>query len=118
MARLHAIGGVTRVSLSKSDIQNYDATATGDTSSAAQRRNAAPCGLGKRPTFEIVVFFERADAATVASATSAGAVPTPTATPAAGATPAPSTTPAPGATSTPSGTSADASTTSQEGSKP
>lgn len=118
MARLHAIDGVTRVSLSKSDIQTYDATAATGTSSSAQRRNAAPCGLGKRPTFEIVVFFERAGAATVASATSAGAVAAPTATPAAGATPAPSTTPAPGATTTPAGTSADASTTSQEGSTP
>ena len=106
MARLHNIDGVTRVSLGKSDVQKYDSTADSGTSSTAQRRNAAPCGLGKRPSFEVVAFFERADPATVtAAAGSAGAAPTPTPTPAAGATPAP------GATATPAGTSADASTT-------
>ena len=103
MARLRNIDGVTRVSLSKSDIQKYDATADGGTSTATQRRNAAPCGLGKRPSFEVVAFFEHADPAAVASATGSsavGATATPTATPEASATP--------GATATPSGTSADA----------
>jgi Tfp pilus assembly protein PilN len=101
MARLRNIDGVTRVSLSKSDIQKYDSTLETGTSSADQLRNAAPCGLGKRPSFEIVAFFERADPATVAASTgTAGAAPTPTATPAAGATPS--------ASPTPAGSSADA----------
>jgi Tfp pilus assembly protein PilN len=89
MARLHDIDGVTRVSLSKSTATLVEKT-SGTT--AIQQRLAAPCGVGKRPTFEMVMFFEQ-DAAAVATAptTSTGTVsatptPTPTATP--GATPA------------------------------
>jgi hypothetical protein len=91
MARLHDIDGVTRVSLSKSSAEIIDAqNAGGSGATALERRNATPCGLGKRPAFEMVMFFEQ-DAAAVATTptTSTGTVsatptPTPTATPAAG----------------------------------
>ena len=89
MARLHDIDGVTRVSLSKSTAETIDADDNGATE--RQQRNATPCGTGKRPSFEMVMFFEQ-DAAAVATTptTSSGSVsatptPTPTATPAAGA---------------------------------
>jgi Tfp pilus assembly protein PilN len=85
MARLHDIDGVTRVSLSNSASEKVDATTT-EGSEVAQR-NATPCGEGKRPRFDVVVFFEN-DAATVATTpTTAGGnvsatpTPTPTATP-------------------------------------
>ena len=89
MARLHDIDGVTRVSLSKSTAEAVeDAGGSGETE--IERRNATPCGTGKRPSFEMVMFFEQ-DAAAVATTptTSSGSVsatptPTPTATPAAG----------------------------------
>jgi Tfp pilus assembly protein PilN len=102
MSRLHAVDGVTRVSLSKSDDVQVDANnSTG--SSQAQRRNAAPCGSGSHPSFEVVAFFEHASAAVSApSAASATAAATPAATP----TP----------TATPSGTSA--TTTSTDGATP
>ena len=112
MSRLRGVRGTTRVTLSKSErIEVTDATSS----------QAAPCGLGKRPQFEVVVFFERSAAgagalsaaqdalpaagtAEPAVATSApGAVPAPAATPASGAgatqpasaTPTPTGTPAP-----------------------
>jgi Tfp pilus assembly protein PilN len=92
MARLHDIDGVTRVSLSKSAAEEVKLDVS--TGTAAEQRNAAPCGAGKRPAFEMVMFFEK-DAAAVASTptTVSGTVsaaptatPTPTATPAAGTT--------------------------------
>src|SRR4051812_27017246 len=91
LARLHDVQGVTRVTLSKSTKAKIDAN--GDTSgSAAQRRNTMPCGTGKRPDFEVVMFFEKA-AETVAKAPSAtggaAATPVPSATPT--TTPGPST---------------------------
>ena len=93
MARLHDIDGVTRVSLSKSAAELVDARNTSDSGvSELDRRNASPCGTGKRPNFEMVMFFEK-DAAAVATTptTSTGTVsatptPTPSATPAAGTT--------------------------------
>jgi Tfp pilus assembly protein PilN len=104
MARLHDVDGVTRVSLSKSDAEKVQATS--DTSeSETQARNAAPCGTGKRPAFEVIAFFENAPAAvSAAGATTSGAAAA-TATPAATAT----------ATATP-GTSS--STTSAQGATP
>jgi len=85
MARLRDIEGVTRVSLSKSDAQKYEAdSGSGD---EIARRNAAPCGSGTRPQFEIVMFFETASAAISAPPAASGAAaaatptPTPTATP-------------------------------------
>ena len=105
LARLHDIDGVTRVSLSRSNatkVASEDATGSANT-----LRNAKPCGNGKPPTFEAVMFFEK-DAAVVASTptTSTGAV---------GATPTP--TPTPAASATPdAGTAATAST--QEGATP
>lgn len=82
MARLRDIDGVTRVSLSKSAAELIENTAEG---SATERRNAQPCGSGKRPGFEVVMFFEGA-AAKVGSTpvTATGTVaetPTPTPTP-------------------------------------
>ena len=84
MARLHDIDGVTRVSLSKSAAKIVEERGRSEQPSA-ERRNAMPCGMGKRPAFEIVMFFEK-DAAAVATtpttrAAAAGATPTPTPTP-------------------------------------
>jgi Tfp pilus assembly protein PilN len=93
MAHLGDIDGVTRVSLSKSAAEKVDASAvvaTADPKEAARQRNAAPCGSGKRPAFEIVMFFEKASAAVATTpTTSTGTVSaTPTPTPTATATPA------------------------------
>ena len=65
MARLHDIDGVTRVSLSKSAAERSTTPAT-TTASEIEQRNATPCGVGKRPAFEVVMFFEK-DAAAVAT---------------------------------------------------
>jgi Tfp pilus assembly protein PilN len=93
MGRLGDIDGVTRVSLSKSAAAQVDA-ASDATGPSNQRRNALPCGAGKRPAFEIVMFFEKASAAVATTpTTSTGAV---------SATP----TPAPTASATPEGTTA------------
>ena len=100
MSRLRNIQGVTRVSLSKSEKPDAVPAGAGQT--------IGPCGKGTPPSFEIVVFFERATVgADLASATgdrgtgSAAAAATPAAktgdaaaTPSASATPAASSTPA------------------------
>src|SRR5690242_820830 len=108
MARMKNVDGVTRVSLSKSDVQKVDSDASG---TAREQRNAAPCGAGVRPDFEMVLFFEKATAAVQAPSAqppAAGAQPGATATPAAGATAT--------ATATPdAGTSATASTSASSG---
>ena len=90
MARLHDIDGVTRVSLSKSAAESVDNAGSNNKATEIELRNTIPCGLGKRPAFEMVMFFEQ-DAAAVATTptTASGSVsatptPTPTATPAAG----------------------------------
>jgi len=91
MARLRDVDGVTRVSLSKSAAEDVaDGGSSAATGSATERRNAAPCGKGKRPSFEVVMFFEKASAAVAATpTTSTGTVgTTPTPTPTATATPA------------------------------
>jgi Tfp pilus assembly protein PilN len=88
MARLRDIEGVTRVSLSKSDAQKYEADS--GSGSEIARRNAAPCGTGMRPQFEIVMFFETAPAAVSASPGTGGGSATAAATP----TPTPTATPA------------------------
>ena len=105
MARLGDIDGVTRVSLSKSGKEKIDDN--GEASgTAAERRNAAPCGTGKRPSFDVVMFFEKAAAAAAsAPTTSNGSV---------SATPTP--TPAASPTATPTGTTAD-KPASEEGTK-
>jgi Tfp pilus assembly protein PilN len=54
MARLRAVDGVTRVSLSKSE-----KTATGDSGST---ESVSPCSGANPPSFSIVVFFERSAA--------------------------------------------------------
>ena len=100
MARLHDIDGVTRVSLSNSAAEKIDEPDSTN-GSAAELRNAIPCGAGSRPKFDLVMFFEK-DAAAVAT------TPT-TATGSVGATPTP--TPVPSATPSTDGTTAAASTT-------
>jgi Tfp pilus assembly protein PilN len=103
LARLHNVDGVTRVSLSRSSASKVAKTGEVGENSVSDLRNSTPCGTGKPPTFEIVMFFEK-DTAVVASTptTSTGAVgatptPAPTATPAASATPDSGTAAAPSA---------------------
>jgi Tfp pilus assembly protein PilN len=100
MARLHDVDGVTRVSLSKSDKSDVS-SGTAASGSALSRRNAAPCGAGNHPTFELVAFFEHASVAVSAPPAGSGAT---------------TATPAPTPTATPAGTSA--STTSSQGATP
>jgi Tfp pilus assembly protein PilN len=82
MARLRDIDGVTRVSLAKSTDEKIDSS---DSGSATERRNAQPCGTGKRPAFEVIMFFEgEAAKVGVTPVTATGTVsetPTPAATP-------------------------------------
>jgi Tfp pilus assembly protein PilN len=102
MARLRNVDGVTRVSLAKSEKTSTDTAGAGagaaipDGPTTAADRMSMPCGTGDKPKFEMVMFFERAAAASMApSATppapgAAGApgqpvAATPTPTPAAGA---------------------------------
>ena len=80
MSRLRNVQGVTRVSLSKSEKAAEQAAVAGDV--------AGPCGKGSPPSFEMVVFFEKATVGTaLADVTGAttGAAATATPTPAAGA---------------------------------
>jgi len=87
LARLHDIDGVTRVSLSRSSKQRVEAN-TDDTAPEAEQRNAQPCGTGKRPEFEAVLFFETsAEAVAKTPSATGGAVATPTPTPTPTATP-------------------------------
>jgi Tfp pilus assembly protein PilN len=89
MTRLGDVDGVTRVSLSKSNAEKVEAAETGS-GTQNEQRNATPCGAGKRPAFEVVIFFEKASAAVAATPTTAtGSIsetpsPTPTPTPAPG----------------------------------
>ncbi len=104
MARLGDIDGVTRVSLSKSAAQEASTSSAVTDSEEARRRSASRrrAASGKRPAFEVVMFFEKATAAVSTTPTtstgSVSATPTPTATPT--ATPAGTTAlkPAEGAT--------------------
>ena len=103
MSRLRNIQGVTRVSLSKSD--KPDAVPAG----AGAGQTISPCGKGTPPSFELVVFFEKATvgadlatatgdrgtgSAAAAAATPAAKTGDAAATPSASATPAASSTPA------------------------
>ncbi|MBE2316614.1 PilN domain-containing protein [Solirubrobacter sp. CPCC 204708] len=100
MARLRDIDGVTRVSLSSSTAEKVEASSDGTERS---RRVSMPCGSGKRPAFELVMFFE-GDAAKVGvtPVTATGSVSeTPTPAPSATAT----------ATATPGTSSTDGTTT-------
>jgi Tfp pilus assembly protein PilN len=107
MARLRNIDGVTRVSLSKSDnTQVESANASG---TEFERRNAAPCGSGTNPEFEVIAFFESETKATQAADASAGTT-TPGAAP--GATPTPTATPGGSATPTPTATGGNTTTAS------
>jgi Tfp pilus assembly protein PilN len=102
LSRLRGVRGTTRVTLSKSErVEN----------SASGNAQAAPCGEGTRPQFEVVVFFERSSAGagalsaaaeplpaagTATASATPGAAETPTAgTQPASATPTPTPTPAP-----------------------
>jgi Tfp pilus assembly protein PilN len=91
MSRLRNIQGVTRVSLSKSE--KADAVAPG----AGQ--SVGPCGKGTPPSFELVVFFEKAtvgaalaDATKTVSTTAAAAATPDAKTGDAAATPTPAAT--------------------------
>jgi Tfp pilus assembly protein PilN len=110
MARLRTIDGVTRVSLSKSDKEATAGAGSGTDNKAPSATGY--CGRAGVPSFELVVFFEGAAAASAepspgaaaATATTAAAGATPA--PAAGATPAP----AAGAATPAAGTAAPAAT--------
>jgi Tfp pilus assembly protein PilN len=58
MSRLRNVQGVTRVSLSKSE--KSDTAAANSGSSATGGSTVGPCGKGSPPSFEVVVFFEKA----------------------------------------------------------
>jgi Tfp pilus assembly protein PilN len=98
MARLHDIDGVTRVSLSRSTAE--EVKVDGASGSKTAQRNAAPCGEGKRPSFEMVMFFEKDAAAVASTPTTASGTVAATPTPAPTATPAPGTTAAASTTTT------------------
>jgi Tfp pilus assembly protein PilN len=91
MSRLRNIQGVTRVSLSKSE--KADAVA------ASAGQAVGPCGKGSPPSFELVIFFEKATVgAALADATktvsaAAAAAPAATPDPKTGKTPAATPTP-------------------------
>jgi Tfp pilus assembly protein PilN len=80
LSRLRNIQGVTRVSLSKSKKPDPEPNAS--------LEEVGPCGKGTPPTFELVVFFEKATVgaalADVTKATTVGATAAPAATPDAG----------------------------------
>jgi Tfp pilus assembly protein PilN len=78
MSRLRNVQGVTRVSLSKSEKADDAAVGAGGV--------AGPCGKGSPPSFELVVFFQKAD---VSSALSTATGAPPAGTPAVAATPTP-----------------------------
>src|SRR4051812_13153988 len=61
MSRLRNVQGVTRVSLSKSE--KSDAAAANGGGSATGGTTVGPCGKGSPPSFEVVVFFEKATVA-------------------------------------------------------
>lgn len=100
MSRLHDMRGVTRVSLSKSSVED-------DTTSAVPSETGGTaeslCPKGASPSFELVAFFERS---AVPAAAAPNAVPGSTAT----TTPAPGATPAPGGAATPTPSPAAAPT--------
>jgi len=110
MARLRAVQGVTRVSLSSSQKQDSAPVSAAPTSAAPTTAPAPAsssaavkpkgCGAGARPKFELVMFFE---GATAAASTTTPAAPAGAATQAASApsTPAPGATPDPAATTAP-----------------
>jgi Tfp pilus assembly protein PilN len=103
LSRLRGVDGVTRVSLGKS--MKADAQAGGTAPGAAAAGDRPPCGEGRTPAFEIVMFFERskvpASVEDITVAPSAAAQPAAAGQPAAGQ-PADGTTPTqPGVTTPP-----------------
>lgn len=110
MARIKAVDGVTRVSLSKSDVGATPGSGAGVSAAAIP-------ACGKNPaTFSVVAFFERSAALSQYSTSAAEALPVPNAVnpangaattpsdPAAGTTPADGSTAQPQAAATPSAT--------------
>src|SRR3954465_15739480 len=74
MSRLRNVQGVTRVSLSKSE--KSDTAAASGGGGATGGSSVGPCGKGSPPSFEVVVFFEKAavaDALATATGDSASA---------------------------------------------
>jgi Tfp pilus assembly protein PilN len=62
MSRLRNVQGVTRVSLSKSE-KSDTAAANSAGGGATGGSTVGPCGKGSPPSFEVVVFFEKATVA-------------------------------------------------------
>jgi Tfp pilus assembly protein PilN len=75
MSRLRNVQGVTRVSLSKSE-KSDTAAASGGAGAPTGGSSVGPCGKGSPPSFDVVVFFEKAAVAqalaTVTGDTTAG----------------------------------------------
>ena len=89
MSRLANVGGVTRVSLAKSDKETISARpARAGSVAASSLADVGACGRGARPSFDVIAFFED-DAAPAptsagtgtATTTSTTSTPTPTPTP-------------------------------------
>ena len=87
MSRLANVGGVTRVSLAKSDKDTVTVRpARAGAVPAGTLADVGACGRGARPSFDVIAFFEddaapAAPSATPGAATTASATATPTATP-------------------------------------
>ena len=106
MSRLHDIDGVTRVSLSNSASEKVSESSLTE-GSEVEQRNSTPCGYGKRPKFEVVVFFEKDPAAVATTPT--------TATGSVSAAPTPSPTAAPSTDDTAASTTTTTTTTPSQG---
>jgi Tfp pilus assembly protein PilN len=60
LSRLRSVDGVTRVTLNKSVRPDKDdSTASAGATADGTGSNVPACGTGRRPTFELVIFFER-----------------------------------------------------------
>jgi Tfp pilus assembly protein PilN len=92
MARLRGVGGVTRVSLTKSDRPDAGTSSSAPSAStsgtAGSTGGGAYCGNHQPPNFEVILFFEH-DAAVTAAASSGSSTGTTTTGPTATPTPTP-----------------------------
>ena len=61
LARLRSVDGVTRVTLTKSVKPDQPVTEDGGAVPANAGTTQAACGLGRPPSFELVMFFERSE---------------------------------------------------------
>jgi Tfp pilus assembly protein PilN len=81
MARLRNVDGVTRVSLAKSDKETTTVRSMPAEAQTALPADVNACGMGSKPTFNVIVFFEGKSAA-AAQPSVVGATATTTSTPA------------------------------------